>query len=85
MCSKALHCNDWPSYLKLDIYNPRWTLRSLKETMLKVTLESGTFQDSAFNVSNLLPSAVRNSVVFSDFKTQVRKYLINRVNVRLIS
>ena len=58
-------------------------LRSSKETMLKVPLESGTFQDSAFFTS--LSSAARNSVVFCDFKTKVRKYLINRANAHLIS
>ena len=57
---KALHYNDWPSYLKLDIHNP---LRSSKETTLKVSLESGTFQDSASDVFNSLPSAARNSVI----------------------
>ena len=70
---------------KLDIHNPTRTLRSSKEKAFKVPLESGTFQDSASNVLNSLPSAARNSLVFSDFKTQVRKYLINRANVRLIS
>ena len=34
---------------------------------------------------HLLLSVARNSVVFSDFKTEVSKYLINRANVRLIS
>ena len=80
-----MYYNDSPSYLKLDIYNPAWTLRSLKEMTLKVPLESGTFQDSASNVFNLLPSAARNSVVFRDFKTKVRRYLINRANAHLIS
>ena len=84
---KALHyiMTAWPSYLKLDIHNPTRTLRSSKETTLKVPLESGTFQESASNVFNSLPSAARNSVVCSDFKTKVRKYLINRANARLIS
>ena len=81
---KALHCNDWPSYLKLDIHDPTRTLRSSRETTLKVPLETGTFQDSASNVFSL-PHAARNSVVFSDFKTQVKKYLINRANARLTS
>ena len=82
---KALHCDDWPSYLKLDIHNPTRTLRSSRETTLKVPLETGTCQDSASNVFNSLPHAARNSVVFSDFKTQVKKYLINRANARLTS
>ena len=46
---------------------------------------SGTFQDSASNVFNSLPSAEKNSVVLSDFKAQVRKYLIDRTNVHLIT
>ena len=75
---KALHYNDWLSYLKPDIHNPTRTLRSSRETTLKVPLESGTFQDSASNVFNSLPSAAGNSTVFSDFKTNLRKYLINR-------
>ena len=83
--SKALHFSDWPSYLKLDIHNPTRTLRSSRETTLKVLLESGTFQDSVSNVFNLLPSAARNSVVFIDFKTHERRYLINRASARLIS
>ena len=82
---KALHFNDWPSYLNLDIRNPTRTLKSSKETTLKVPIESGTFQDSASNVFNSLSSAARNSVVFSDFKTKMRKYLINRANAPLIS
>ena len=82
---KALHCNDWPSYLKLDIHNPTRTLRSSGETTLKVPLETGTFQDSASNVFISLPHAARNSVVFSYFKTQVKKYLIHRANARLTS
>ena len=60
---KALHYNDWLSYLKLDIHNPTQTLRSSKETTLKIPLESGTFQHSASDVFNSLPSAARNSVV----------------------
>ncbi|CAH3132256.1 unnamed protein product, partial [Pocillopora meandrina] len=48
----------------LDIVNPTQTLRSSKETTLKVILELGTFQHSTSNVFNSLPSAARNSVVF---------------------
>ena len=69
----------------VDIYIPTRTLRSSKETTLKVPLESGIFQESASNALKSLPSEARNSVVFSDFKPKVRKYLINRTNARLIS
>ena len=60
---KALHCNEWPSYLKLDIHNPTQTLRCSREMMLKGALETGTFQEGASNVFNSLPHAARNSVV----------------------
>ena len=75
-----------PGRLKRDIHqNPTQSLGSSKEETLKVPLQSGTFQDSTSNVFNSLPSAAMNSIVFSDFKTQVRKHLINRANVGLIS
>lgn len=82
---KALRYNDWPSYLKPHIHDPTRTLRSSKETTLKASLASGTIQDSPSSVFNSFPSAARNSVAFSYFKTEVRKYLVNRVNARLIS
>ena len=82
---KALYFNNWPSYLILDIHNPGRTLRSSTETMLKVPLDSGTFQDSASKVFNILPSTAKNSAVyiFNDFKTQVKMYLKNKATVRL--
>ena len=80
---KALYFNNWPSYLKLDIHNPGRTLRSSTETTLKVPLDSGTFQDSASKVFNILPSTAKNSAVFNDFKTQVKMYLKNKATVRL--
>ncbi|CAH3023648.1 unnamed protein product, partial [Porites evermanni] len=46
-----------------DIHNLTRTLRSSKETTLKVSLESDTFQDSASNVFNSLPSAVKFLVI----------------------
>ena len=67
-----------PSYLKLHIHNSIRAQRSSKGTTLKVPLESSTFQDIARNIFDSSPSATENSVVFSDFKTQVREYLINR-------
>ena len=53
------------------------------ETMLKIPLDSGTFQDSASKVFNILPSTVKNSAVFNDSKTQVKMYLKNKATVRL--
>ena len=79
---KAMHSTYWPSYLKLDIHNPGRTLRSSSEITLKVPIESGTFQDCAAKAFNALPSTARNSVVFNDFKSQVKKYLINKATAR---
>ncbi|RMX58397.1 hypothetical protein pdam_00024902, partial [Pocillopora damicornis] len=59
------------------IHDPTRTLRSSKETTLKASLASGTIQDSPSSVFNSFPSAARNSVAFSYFKTEVRKYLVN--------
>ena len=64
----------WPSYLKLDIHNPGRTLRPSTETTLKIPLDSGTFQDSASKVFNILPSTAKNSAVF---KTQVKIECLN--------
>ena len=47
--------------------------------MLKIPLDSGTFQDSASTVFNILRnSTAKNSAAFYDFKTQVKIYLKNK-------
>ena len=51
--------------------------------MLKIPLDSGTFQDSASKVFNILPATAKSSAVFNYFKTQVKIYLKNKATVRL--
>ena len=80
---KALYFNNWPSYLKLDIHKSGRTLRSSTKQASKVPLDLGTFQGSASKIFNILPSTVKNSAVFNDFKTQVKMYLKNKATVRL--
>ena len=41
---KAIHSSDWPSYLKLDEYEPSRPLRSSSSRRLVVPRISGTFQ-----------------------------------------
>jgi hypothetical protein len=43
---KALYFDQWPSYLKLELYTPGRTLRSSSETKLTVPHENDTFQAS---------------------------------------
>ena len=62
---KALHFNDSPLYLEIG----------------KMSLESGTFQDSAADDFNILPSSVRFSLILKDFKNQFQKYFKNKVTV----
>ena len=63
---KVLHFSNWPSYHKLDLHIPGRTLRSSNEGHFKkVPLETGTFQDSASRVFNILLSAARNSESFN--------------------
>ena len=52
---KALYFDQWPSYLKLELYTPGRTLRSSSETKLAVPLENNTFQASAAKIFNILP------------------------------
>ena len=75
---KALHLSNWPSYLKLDLHIPGRTPRSSNERTLKVPLETGTFQDSASRVFNILPSAARNYETFNVFKGGLGNFWILR-------
>jgi hypothetical protein len=63
----ALYFDQWPSYLKLELYTPGRTLRSSSETKLTVPLENDTFQASAAKFFNILPLEIRNCRVFNDF------------------
>ena len=63
---KAMQSPDWPSYLKLEVGNHSLQLRSTSSTTLTIT---GTFQDSASKLLNILPDYIRNETDFSIFKS----------------
>ena len=80
---KALYFDQWPSYLKLELYTPGRTLRSSSETKLTVPLENDTFQASAAKIFNVLPLEIRNCRVFDDFKRTVKAHYFDVANERL--
>ena len=57
---KAVYSDCWPSYLHLDIRNPKRSLRSSIAPQLTIPLSKGTFQDSAASLLNSLEPTVRN-------------------------
>ena len=60
LARKAMHETTWPSYVNLELVSHLRSLRSDKARLLKSTLESGTFQDSASKlVNNVLPELRR--------------------------
>ena len=62
---KALHSENWPSYLNLQVIKPIRLLRSIVVPRLYVPFEQGTFQHSKAMVCNELPANIRNC---KDFK-----------------
>ena len=80
---KALYFDQWPSYLKLELYTPGRTLRSSSETKLTVPLENDTFQASAAKTFNVLPLEIRNCRVFDDFRRTVKAHYFDVANERL--
>ena len=80
---KALYFDQWPSYLKLELYTPGRTLRSSSETKLTVPLENDTFQARAAKMFNILPLEIRNCRVFNDFKRTAKAHYFEVANERL--
>ena len=81
---KALYFDQWPSYLKLELYTyPGRTLRSSSETKFTVPLENDTFQAGAVNIFNILPLEIRNCRVFNDFKRTAKAHYFEVANERL--
>ena len=78
---KAMHNHDWPSYLKLEVRNHSRQLRSTSATTLTIPLITGTFQDSASKLFNILPDYIRNETDFSIFRSQTKLFLKERIIV----
>ena len=81
---KTLYFDQWPSYLKLELYTPGRKLRSSSETKLTVPLENDAFQASAAkNFLISLPLGIRNCRVFNDFKRTAKAHYFDVANERL--
>ena len=53
---KALYYDTWAEYLRLKFHTASvYNLRSLEAPKLAISAESGTFQDSAARLFNILP------------------------------
>ena len=76
-----MHNHDWPSYLKLEVRNHSRLLRSTSATTLTIPLITGTFQDSASRLFNILPDYIRNETDFSIFRSQTKLFLKERIIV----
>ena len=76
---KAMHNDDWPSYLKPEVRNHSRQLRSTSATTFTIPLITGTFQDSASKLFNILPDYIRNETDFCIFKSQTKLFLKERI------
>ena len=76
---KAMHNAHWPSFLKLDKKTNTQVLRSVSATRLTVPLVTGTFQDSAAKLFNILPPDIRDESSFNIFRNQCKVFLIDKL------
>ena len=79
---KALYFDQWPSYLKQELYTPGRTLRSSSEAKLTVPLKNDTFQASVAKIFNVLPLGIRNCV-FNNFERIAKAHYFDVANERL--
>ena len=80
---KALHTEQWPSYLDLQRVSICRELRSSDSIRLQVPLEKGTFQDTAALLFNNLPKNLKTCDDFSLFMSCVFKFFKNHALARL--
>ena len=65
---KALYDDTWPEYLRLKFHTvSAYNLRSLEAPKLANSAESGTFQDSAARLFNILPDKLRHETDYDKF------------------
>ena len=86
---KALYFEDWPSYLTLNILNATRTLRSSSQVMLQVPLDVRHLPSQRYRsfqgLFSALPHSIRNSSVFSHFKSQLTNHFKTKARARLHS
>ena len=66
---KAIHEATWPSYTKLEMVSHSRLLHSSNARSLKMTLETGTFLNSASKLFNCRPVYLRNYTDYFHIKT----------------
>ena len=79
LAHKAIHEVTWPSYVNLEMVSYSKLLRSNRARTLKLTLESGTFQDSASKLFNNLPIDLRNCSDYTSFSKETKALLLNQI------
>ena len=72
---KALHCINWPPYLRLEVRVPPRALRSSSSLNLVVPRISGILQDCAARVFNNLPDNIKKCEDFNTFKKKCKSHL----------
>ena len=80
---KALYFKQWPTYLNLQRVSISRELRSSDGIRLQVSLEKGTFQDTAALLFNNLPKKLKTCDDLNIFTSRLFKYLRNRAKTRL--
>ena len=75
---KAINNRNWPEINKLEIQNSTRTLRSSSETRIRPSMIPNTFQDTAANSFNALPSDIKQQTNFNKFCTDVKTFLMKK-------
>ena len=76
---KALYDDTWPEYLRLKFHTvSAYNLISLEAPKLAIPAESGTFQDSAARLFNVLPDKLRHETDYDKFVKFVKNFLKQR-------
>ena len=74
---KALYDDTWPEYLYLEFHNASaYNLSTILK--LAIPAESGTFQDSAARLFNILPDELRHKTDYDKFVRLVKNFLKQR-------
>ena len=80
---KAIHSEDWPSYLRLEVRAAKRLLHSSDEINLAVPPTSGTLQDCAAKRFNNLPRDVKQCTDTAEFIRKCRTYYFSRAKADL--
>ena len=83
LAQKALYCNNWPSYLKLNFRTINRNLRSTDELMIERSTNPKTFSYYAEQKFNELPKELRNDMDSKIFAKESKKYYMNKATSRL--